>query len=163
MTKDELIALARQTAKKHSLDDVLVCAVVERESNWNPCAYRYEPEFFKNYVVELYTTNRITITEAYARAFSWGLMQIMGQCAREDGFTGDWFTTLCDDPAAGLEWGCKHLAHKLDIAHGNVRQGLLFWNGGGDKLYPDRVLALMSRYQVPTNHDAVQDAAAASN
>ena len=55
------------------------------------------------------------------------------------------------------------LAHKLDIAHGNVRQGLLFWNGGGDKLYPDRVLALMSRYQVPTNHDAVQDAAAASN
>ena len=47
---------------------------------------RYEPAFFTKYVAPLYTNNKITATEAYARGFSWGLMQVMGQVARESGF-----------------------------------------------------------------------------
>jgi len=77
----QLLVLARKTAV-HSLDPSLVCAVVEQESAWNPWAIRYEPAFFSKFVASLYTNNKIAATEAYARGFSWGLMQVMGQVAR---------------------------------------------------------------------------------
>ena len=67
-------------------DPALVCAIVEQESSWNTWAMRYEPAFFAKYVAGLYTNNKITASEAYARGFSWGLMQVMGQVAREMGF-----------------------------------------------------------------------------
>jgi len=55
----------------HSLDPALVCAVVEQESAWNPWAIRYEPLFFAKYVASLYTNNKVSASEAYARGFSW--------------------------------------------------------------------------------------------
>ncbi len=85
-TRAELISLARAAATAHSLDPALVCAVVEQESAWNPWAIRYEPGFLARYVAPLFTAGKISATEAYARSFSWGLMQIMGQVAREHGF-----------------------------------------------------------------------------
>ena len=160
MTKDDLIALARQTAKAHGLDDALVCAVVEQESGWNPWAIKYEPDFFKKYVAPLWTANKVTnMTELQSRAFSWGLMQLMGQCAREDGFPdSEQLSWLCD-PAIGLQWGCKHLAHKIAVARGVVKQGLLFWNGGGNKNYADEVFARIPTYQVSNNATEVKFAA----
>jgi soluble lytic murein transglycosylase-like protein len=86
MNRDSLIALARAAALAHSLDPALVCAVVEQESAWNPWAIRYEPGFLARYVAPLFTAGKISATEAYARSFSWGLMQVMGQVAREHGF-----------------------------------------------------------------------------
>src|SRR5437763_9616816 len=92
----QLIVLARKAAATHSLDPALVCAVVEQESAWNPWAMRYEPFFFAKYVAGLYTNNKISATEAYARGFSWGLMQVMGQVARESGFDALFLAALCD-------------------------------------------------------------------
>ncbi|MFZ0821749.1 MAG: transglycosylase SLT domain-containing protein [Candidatus Acidiferrales bacterium] len=85
-TRDSFIALARAAAAAHSLDPALVCAVVEQESAWNPWAIRYEPGFLARYVAPLFTAGKLSTTEAYARSFSWGLMQVMGQVAREHGF-----------------------------------------------------------------------------
>ena len=82
----QLIVLARKAAAAQSLDPALVCAVVEQESAWNPWAMRYEPLFFAKYVASLYTNNKIGASEAYGRGFSWGLMQVMGQVARETGY-----------------------------------------------------------------------------
>src|SRR6267154_315603 len=82
----QLIVLARKAAAAQSLDPALVCAVIEQESAWNPWATRYEPLFFAKYVASLYTNNKISASEAYARGFSWGRMQVMGQVARESGF-----------------------------------------------------------------------------
>src|SRR5262245_28623993 len=112
---DRLLSLARTVAQAHGLASALVCAVVEQESSWNPCAVRYEPAFFARYVASLYTNNRVTATEAYARGFSWGLMQVMGQVARENGYTDHYLSGLCD-PAAGIELGCRVLRKKLDSA-----------------------------------------------
>jgi soluble lytic murein transglycosylase-like protein len=75
----KLIALARRAAGAEGLDEAVVCAVVEQESSWNPWAIRYEPLFFAKYVAPLYTNNKVGAAEAYARGFSWGLMQVMGQ------------------------------------------------------------------------------------
>lgn len=141
----QLLSLAKKAAAAHSLDPALVCAVVEQESGWNPWAMRYEPAFFAKYVAPLYTNNKITASEAYARGFSWGLMQVMGQVAREAGFPEPFLSALCD-PAEGLDVGCKVLRRKLESAAGDITRGLLAWNGGGNPAYPAQVLARRTHY-----------------
>lgn len=138
MTDVQQLAVA--AAKSHGLDPVLVCAVVEQESNWVPWAIRYEPAFYKRYVQPL----GLSDTESFARSFSWGLMQLMGQVSRELGFNGH-LASLCD-PAVGLEWGCRHLANKLKDVNGDVHMALQRWNGGGNPDYADQVMARMSKY-----------------
>ena len=142
----KLIELARKTADAEGLDSALVCAVVEQESSWNPWAMRYEPLFFAKYVAPLYTNNKVGATEAYARGFSWGLMQVMGQTAREMGLNSLHLSALCD-PSIGLVVGCKLLKKKLDAAGGELRKALLAWNGGANPDYPDEVLARLARYR----------------
>jgi len=85
----EIIHLARSIAAAHALDPALVCAVIEQESAWNPWAVRYEPGFLSRYVAPLYTAGKLSATETYTRSMSWGLMQVMGQVAREFGFAAD--------------------------------------------------------------------------
>ena len=103
---NKLLTLARRAAEGEGLDPALVCAVVEQESNWNPWAIRYEPLFFAKYVAPLYTNNKVGATEAYSRGISWGLMQVMGQVAREKGVSSLYLSALCD-PANGLTIGCR--------------------------------------------------------
>jgi soluble lytic murein transglycosylase-like protein len=141
----QLLALARKAAAVQSLDPGLVCAVVEQESGWNPWAMRYEPAFFTKYVASLYTNNKVSASEAYARGFSWGLMQVMGQVAREAGFDALFLSALCD-PEQGLAVGCKVLRKKLDAAAGDTNRALLAWNGGGNPNYAAQVLARRAHY-----------------
>jgi len=142
----QLVALARKAATAQSLDPALVCAVVEQESAWNPFAIRYEPAFFAKYVAPLYTNNKIGATEAYARGFSWGLMQVMGQVARESGFDGAQFLSALCDPEQGLAIGCKVLRKKMDAMGGDPQRGLLAWNGGANAAYPSQVVARRVHY-----------------
>lgn len=107
----ELLALTRTIAAQHALDPALVCAVVEQESAWDANAIRYEPAFRVRYVAPL----GLPPTEEIARSISWGLMQVMGQVAREHGFTGKFLSAL-GDPAAGLGVGCAVLTSKFAAA-----------------------------------------------
>ncbi len=143
-----LITTARAIAIQHSLDPSLVCAIIEQESAWNPHAIRYEPGFFFKYVAPLFTSNKVeppTNTEAHSRAISWGLMQVMGQSAREVGFTGSFLSELCD-PAIGVGVGCVLFSKKLSITRGNEHQALQIWNGGVNLNYATEVVARKSRY-----------------
>ena len=103
----EIILLARRIACAHGLEPSLVCAVIEQESAWNPWAVRYEPGFLSRYVAPLYTAGKLSATEAYTRSMSWGLMQVMGQVARENGFSQPSLAELCD-PNTGIEFGCPY-------------------------------------------------------
>jgi soluble lytic murein transglycosylase-like protein len=141
----EIIALARSIAAAHGLEPALVCAVVEQESAWNPWAVRYEPGFLSRYVAPLYTAGKLSATEAYTRSMSWGLMQVMGQAARESGFTGQSLAELCD-PETSLEFGCQILAAHFARARGDVTAALLAWNGGASSHYPVEVLARTKNY-----------------
>jgi soluble lytic murein transglycosylase-like protein len=138
---NQTVNLATSLATIHALKPALVCAVIEQESAWNPWAIRYEPAFFARYEVPLHLSE----TESRARAFSWGLMQVMGQVAREHGYTDD-LAKLCD-PETGIAVGCTVLAHKLATAQGDVSKALLLWNGGSNTAYPAQVLARVPRYQ----------------
>lgn len=141
---DNFIALARAAAARHSLDPALVCAICEQESGWIPWASRYEPVFRAHYVAPL----GLGPTEEITRSISWGLMQVMGQVARESGFSGRFLSELCD-PAAGLDVGCTVLVRKFAESDGDFTRTLLRWNGGANPDYPPQVLARMQRYAEP--------------
>jgi soluble lytic murein transglycosylase-like protein len=140
-----LIKVARAAAKLHALPEDLVCAVCEHESGgWNIWAIRYEPAFERKYDPVDATKYP---TEHFSRAFSWGLMQLMGETARELRFTGKFLSELCD-PATGVEFGCRKLAKCVADHPGDVRAALLAYNGGGNPQYPDLVLALVPKYRL---------------
>lgn len=120
----------------------MVCALCEQESGWDPWAIRWEPAFFATYVAKLNLTNG---TEATGRAMSWGLCQVMGQVARENGFKGKYLSQLCE-PEIGIDNGCRVLKGKLASARGDVHTALLRYNGGGNKQYPREVMERMARY-----------------
>ena len=136
----EIVALARAAAARHALDPALVCAVIEQESAWDMHAIRYEPAFRVRYVAPL----GLPPTEEIARSISWGLMQVMGQVAREHGFTGKFLSALCE-PETGLDVGCAVLAAKFAAASGDVTHALQRWNGGANPDYTAQVLARVAR------------------
>jgi soluble lytic murein transglycosylase-like protein len=138
----ELIALARTIAERHGVDETLVCAVVEQESGWETHAMRYEPGFRAHYVAPL----RLPPTEEIARSISWGLMQVMGQVAREHGFTGKFLSAL-GDPNVGMAIGCDVLAAKISAASNDIWRALELWNGGANPDYAAQVIARVARYK----------------
>jgi soluble lytic murein transglycosylase-like protein len=156
----ELMALARAAASKHALDPALVCAVIEQESAWDVHSIRYEPAFRTRYVAPL----GLPPTEEVARSISWGLMQVMGQVAREHGFSGKFLSALCE-PATGLDIGCAVLSTKLAIRSGSpsrasnategslsssaddIGRALTLWNGGANPDYAAQVIARLDKYK----------------
>ena len=144
-----LITLVRQIAPKYGLNDSLVCAICEQESAWDTNATRYEPGFYSRYIVPLIASEQLSAGEATGRATSWGLMQVMGQVAREHGFTGP-FQQMCDDPGTGIDIGCKVFAAKLKAAGGDTFTALQRYNGGGNSLYAGQVTDRIDKY-VPQN------------
>jgi len=137
------VELVHTAARIYNLDPALVCAVVEQESNWDTWAARYEPAFYDRYIRPLIDRGEVkTATEGILRSTSFGLMQVMGQTAREHGFLGRWLTQLCDPPI-GIDMGCRVLKDKIKT---DVWHGLQAYNGGGDPNYADEVLARMPKY-----------------
>src|SRR5258708_13282468 len=96
-------------------------------------------------ITPLYTNNKGSATEVYARGFSWGLMQVMGQVAREAGFDALFLSALCD-PEQGLTIGCKVLHKKFDAMAGDSTRALLAWNGGANPTYAAQVIARRAHY-----------------
>ena len=137
--------LARKAAFAQTLDPALLCAVVEHESGWNSWAMRYEPLFFSKYVASLYTNNKVSASEAYARGFSWGLMQVMGQVARETGFDALFLSAFFDLEQC-LAIGCRVLRKKFDDIAGDTTRALLAWNGGANPAYAAQVIARRAHY-----------------
>src|SRR6266576_129532 len=136
-------SMVARHALKYGIDIAMICAVIEQESEWNQWTMRYEPAFFDRYVKNV--TN-INTTESIARATSYGLMQVMGQTARELGFTGKFLSELCD-PEVGIEYGSKKL-QACFLAKGTGEPGLLAYNGGGNQQYGRQVLARVVNYEV---------------
>jgi len=142
--------LIQITALKYKLEPSLVAAVIMQESSGNPNAFRFEWGFYRKYLKGkiqddlpgfVPPANKCSWqTEKFARAVSWGLMQVMGETAREYGYKGVLLTELLK-PEDNLEVGCKILSRCVEKTEGDLRRALLRWNGGGNEQYPDEVLA----------------------
>lgn len=153
--KTTLITMAQLAADRYAIGRGLVCAVCEEESgkrnpsvpggveDWDPNAVRFERAFEERYVRP--PNPAMPTTEELCLAMSYGLMQIMGLTARENGFNGKFLTALCD-PETGIEFGCRKLRRCIDASNSDPAAALLRWNGGADKAYPSRVMARMAKY-----------------
>ena len=140
------------TALRYGLNPQLLAALIIHESKGCPWAIKNEPGFYKKYLQgkpiqdipgRWPSGNIVPIErERLLRSWSFGLTQIMGQTARENGFDGDWLTSLLD-PAINIEFGAKYFARCLARTH-SVEAALLSYNGGGDATYPSKVLAVLN-------------------
>jgi hypothetical protein len=138
-------------AASYQLPAVIVRAMTLHESVGGiTYATRFEQGFYDRYVknlkIEFRPAGCSLATERIQRATSWGLMQIMGQTARERGFRG-WHAELIV-PEVGLEWGCRYLRWLVDLylVDGDWPTVMRAFNGGPggrhklDSPYPQCIL-----------------------
>lgn len=137
-------------AAKRGLDPMLVGGIVSHESSFN--SYAWNPESAYRYYWNVRTRQPFrAVTPAelldekppidfsclagdpdqewWAQSASWGLMQIMGAVARDQGFRGSYLTELVD-PVVNLDLGCAHLQSLMTWAKGDVDRALAAYNGG---------------------------------
>jgi soluble lytic murein transglycosylase-like protein len=139
-------------ARTYQLNPNLIAALIQAESEGDPWISRYEPGFFNRYIRDkakgslpgfVPAESHCTLaTEKMQRSTSYGLMQIMGETAREHGFAGNSLLELCD-PAVNIALGAKILHSFLDKELGDLTRALLRWNGGANASYPDRVMGIL--------------------
>lgn len=142
--RPDLISLAKIVAVQYELTPSLVCGICEQESSWNPDATRYEPAFYVRYIEPLINNMVIVdMAEAKNRATSFGLMQVMGEVARELGYAGPFPFA---DPEVGIRWGCEKFARCVSVSKGDVIAALLRYNGGSNQEYPRQVIAKSAIY-----------------
>lgn len=166
--RDAILPLVAPAARLHGLDPALACAVIEQESGWDTWAVNPEPSYrwlwdFRRETpfralrpeerhsevppADFYAPGWVDRdAEWWCQQMSWGLMQVMGAVARERGLRVKFLTRLCD-PAYGIEYGCRHLAHLLKVHDNELRKALLAYNGGGNREYPTEVLARRMKYE----------------
>jgi hypothetical protein len=156
----ELVATAKRIALQHGLDPVLICAICEQESSWDPLAIRPESEsgFAARYgaaYTRIVQASATKIDDKWLRFedvfyASYGLMQTMYpviiETFPEQAVALKFPTWLCD-PEIGLTQGCRLFARKLSGAANVLSRALIHWNGGGNPNYPAEVLARMVRYR----------------
>ena len=117
-SRGEIVRAIREQSSRHQLDAELVAAVVFQESLGDPYALRKEEGFYTKYMkgktdIQLGgyfppETKCSHKTEISARYHSWGLMQVLGQVARELGCKNTFLSALVD-PQLGVFYGCKKL------------------------------------------------------
>ena len=140
-TNDARLALVGKWAAKYGLNSYLVCAVIEQESGWNPYVWRFEPGFLRTYVKPANPDS--PTTRELGLSCSFGLMQVMGLVAVELGWQGD--ILRLTDPDNAVDFGCRKL-QKCFAVHVEPETSLLAYNGGGNLLYGEQVLARVAHY-----------------
>jgi len=149
MINSKLDKIVEEVAEKHNLNPRLVRAVISAESGGYIFQTRVEPGFYRKYIKgktlkELPGKNPVGVDEEIekeARSTSFGVMQLMLQTARENGFEGHAVELF--DLRTNINIGCKLLAKLLNKKKGVVREALLAYNGGGDLKYPDKVFKFL--------------------
>jgi hypothetical protein len=142
--------LIEEAARTSGLNVDFVTAIVLVESAGDPFAWNPEPRYRALWNVRTKAPFR-ALTDAeiasevppvdfpyllggrdqewWAQQASWGLMQIMGAVAREEGFARPYLPELTD-PAANLKVGCRHLRRLVLWANGDLAQAAAAYNAG---------------------------------
>jgi soluble lytic murein transglycosylase-like protein len=131
LAPEQLQPIIDAKAEEFGIESSLVEAFCMTESTFNIRATRYEANFYKNYIQPMLAHNAIDPKEALGRATSWGLMQIMGQVAREKGFKGE-FEELFD-PEIGLKYSLRHLRNFIEHYEPNLDDAIASYNAGSPR------------------------------
>ena len=141
--------MAKGIAEAYHLDPLIVAAQIWTESDGNPWATRYEPDwryFWK--IGPLYdktksrdTNRRVALnllgpTEFHLQSTGLGIMQVMGAVARERGMKDDLSQLYA--PAVGIRYGCLHLSILLKASGGEVNKAVERYNNSA--VYLEQVM-----------------------
>lgn len=119
------------------LHPTLVLSIIYCESAGNPYASRYEPKFFSWLMSRIKGTkirpsSGVSVaTEEVMRATSFGLMQILGQTARELGYSKLFLTQLVE-PDINIFYGIKYLVSRMKRFH-TKEEYIAAYNSGTPK------------------------------
>ena len=138
LVKEILSEVKSEISGAHKLKAEHILAIIYKESSGNPFATRYEPAYYKWLLGRITTDNfkyhrsaASRDTELTTRSTSYGLMQVMGQTARETGFEGTFVSELCD-PEVGIYWGTLYLA-KLVSKYDTIEEAIASYNAGSPR------------------------------
>jgi len=164
--KDQVHTYLTSVRYGGDITDDLILALIWQESSGNQWAYNPEPRY--KWLWNVKTDKPYTLTtkaqlmmkipppdfphlagdkdqEWWGQQASWGLLQIMGAAAREQGFNGPYLTQLCD-PYVNIEYATKHLYHYASREnHFSIEETLLRYNGGGNPDFANQVLSKQSQ------------------
>lgn len=164
-TKDQVFATCDAIAPSYGFESSLIKALCLQEgakhgNDFTPDIARLEQGFYRRYVEDkqdLATTSEVLLAASY------GVMQMMGESLQELKYFQWYFDqstikqvlgnplsqfaipSALDAYCTHLNWmidyGCKWLKRKVDIASGDIQMGLGFWNGDTSGKYASEVLA----------------------
>lgn len=145
--------LVSDAATEYGLDPNLIGAIIGNESGGNCYAIRYEPQYrFRKEPYKFARYNGITeATEDILQQCSFGLMQVMGEKAREMGHTRNLLELT--EPETGIEYGCKFLYHlsqrmnKLEEVISSYNAGSIKVDKKGEFLNKDYVKDILARIE----------------
>lgn len=126
-----------RASRKYHLPAALLAGVIQQESVWNEWAERTEPNYLKNAKIkrEAAAWSKThgglpsALTETADRARSMGLMQPMGEVAREQGFDSTYLSTLFL-PANSIDQGAKLLRSLLNKYKTDTLAAIAAYNAG---------------------------------
>lgn len=123
-------------ANKHTLNPNWIAAVIMTESGGNQWATRFEPgwKYFYESRKDIAHNLGITVeTETAHQQTSWGLMQVMGAVARENGYFG--YLNAMAEVMCGLKIGCS-LLEKHYKKYGDIKDAVASYNAGSVRKTP---------------------------
>lgn len=128
----------RQIAAEFDLEPLLLAAMIIQESGGEPCAMRFESHWSHVWRPATFAKMAGTthMTEVMGQKISWGPMQVMGTCAREQGYIGA-FPALCDFEL-GTYYGAKILANKVD-EYADINDAISAYNAGTPRKNKDGI------------------------
>lgn len=112
----ELKPMIEKYAKAYGIDPNWVSAIISKESSWDILAIRYEAQYPYLYNVKTWAKkSRVSeATEETSQKISWGLGQIMGALAREQGLIGPIPSLL--HPEVNIEHVCIRLKRLKELS-----------------------------------------------
>jgi soluble lytic murein transglycosylase-like protein len=127
-------------ADSFALPPSLVAAVIQEESRFEPWAARTEPHYKRKAIVQeqarvwskRYRSLPTYETELDDRSRSLGLMQVMGQLAREQGFAGRYLSGM-HLPQNAIAHGAKRLRVLIDRYRGDTLSAISAYNQGNNR------------------------------
>lgn len=132
---DKEIKKSYPELKEVDVPKTVILAMVMKESQGNSFATRYEPKFYDwlqkritSAEISPYSKHASRFTELKTRATSFGPMQVMGQTARQMGFSGAFLTELTH-PEVGMYWGMLYMYQQVQ-KYGNIEEALAAYNAG---------------------------------
>jgi soluble lytic murein transglycosylase-like protein len=128
-------------ADSFALPPSLLAAIIQEESRFEPWAARTEPHYKRKAIVQQQArvwSKRFRglptyETELDDRSRSIGLMQVMGQLAREQGFTSRYLSEL-HLPEHAVHHGAKRLRLLLDRYRGDTLSAVSAYNQGNNRM-----------------------------